>query len=73
MRNSKSFLEVGRKALNKAIEQARSGKRVADLSRAMQETVEKGGYSAVRALTGHGIGRELHEEPAIPCFVVGRL
>ena len=37
----------------------------------MQKTVEGAGYNAVRALTGHGIGRELHEEPAIPCFVLG--
>lgn len=65
------FLEVGRSALKKAIEQARPGKRIADISEAMQETVEKGGCSVVRALTGHGVGRQLHEEPAIPCFMVG--
>ena len=65
------FLEVGRRGLKKAIDQARVGKRVADISRAMQETVEEAGYSVVRALTGHGIGHELHEEPAIPCFVLG--
>ncbi len=65
------FLETGRLALKRAIAQARPGKRVADLSAAMQKTVEEAGYSAVRALTGHGIGKNLHEEPAIPCFVVG--
>ena len=58
----KKFLEVGRLALKKAIDQARPGKRVMDTA----------GYSMVRALTGHGIGRYLHEEPAIPCFVVGK-
>jgi len=65
------FLEVGRRGLKRAIEQARVGKRVADISTAMQETVEEAGLSVVRALTGHGIGRQLHEEPAIPCFVLG--
>src|SRR3989344_2875783 len=70
--NTIKFLEVGKKALLEAILQARPGKRIADISRAMQETVEGAGYSAVRALTGHGIGRHLHEEPAIPCFVMGK-
>lgn len=65
------FLEAGRRGLKKAIDQARVGKRVADISAAMQETVEEAGLNVVRALTGHGIGHELHEEPAIPCFVMG--
>ena len=68
----KKFLQVGRDALQLAIAQARPGKRIADISRAMQQTVETAGYSAVRALTGHGIGKYLHEEPAIPCFTVGK-
>lgn len=67
-----NFLAVGRGALRKAIEQLRPGKRVWDISAAMQTTVEKAGYSAVRSLTGHGVGRELHEEPAIPCFTAGK-
>lgn len=66
------FLEVGRKGLALAIQQARIGNRVMDISRAMQETAEGAGYSMVRALTGHGVGRNLHEEPAIPCFVMGQ-
>lgn len=64
------FLEIGRQGLKKAISQARIGKRITDISRAMQETVEAAGYQAVRALTGHGIGHELHEDPYIPCFVM---
>ncbi len=64
------FLDTGKKALNKAIELAKPGRKVANLSAAMQTTVEAAGYSAVTALTGHGVGRQLHEEPAIPCFVV---
>lgn len=66
----KKFLEVGRKCLARAIKQAKIGKRIADISKEMQR-VEDSGYSAVQALTGHGIGRSLHEEPAVPCFVVG--
>jgi len=68
----KKFLQIGRDGLQLAIAQARPGKRIADISRAMQQTVEAAGYSAVRALTGHGIGKFLHEEPAIPCFTVGK-
>ncbi len=68
----KKFLEVGRMGLKRAIAQAQTGKRVADISEAMQKTVEEAGYNVVRALTGHGIGRELHEEPAIPCFVIDK-
>lgn len=65
------FLDTGNRALDRAISMAKPGRRTQDLSLAMQQTVETAGYSAVRALTGHGIGRQLHEEPAIPCFVVG--
>ena len=68
---TRKFLETGREALEKAIAQAKPGRRIADLSEAMQTAVEKHGYSVVRALTGHGVGRQLHEEPAIPCFVMG--
>jgi len=66
------FVEIGRLGLKKAIELARPGKRIWDLSQAMQLTVEKAGFSPVKALTGHGIGRALHEEPAIPCFTIGQ-
>ena len=65
------FLVVAREAMKAAIKKARPGNYIWDLSNTMQETVEKAGYSAVRALTGHGIGHKLHEEPAIPCFRVG--
>lgn len=67
-----TFLETGRKALKKAIAQAKPGKRVADISRAMQEQIEEAGLSVVTALTGHGIGKNLHELPPIPCFQLGK-
>ncbi len=70
-KKTEAFLEVGRKTLKKAVSEAKIGKRVADISKAMQEGVEGAGYSVVRALTGHGVGKQLHEEPAIPCFVLG--
>lgn len=65
----RNFLKTGQKALEKAINQALVGKHIGHLSAIIQETVEKEGYSSVRALTGHGIGKNLHEEPAIPCFL----
>ncbi len=65
------FLETAKGAWRRAIKLAVPGNTIWDLSNAMQEPLEKAGYSAVRALTGHGIGKKLHEEPSIPCFTVG--
>jgi len=62
------FLKVGRRALKKAIEQVKPGNRIAHISMAIQEEIEKAGFSPVAALTGHGVGRRLHEDPMIPCF-----
>jgi methionyl aminopeptidase len=61
------FLAVGRESLRKAINKARVGNTVYDISSAMQRVVERAGYGAVYQLTGHGIGRELHMDPVIPC------
>lgn len=65
------FIETGRQALNKAITAARPGNRVGSISKIIQETLEKNGYSAVRQYCGHGLGRQIHEEPQIPCFLDG--
>jgi methionyl aminopeptidase len=62
-----AFLATGRKSLAKAIEKVKPGATVYDISRAMQKVVERQGYGAVYQLTGHGIGRELHQDPSIPC------
>lgn len=62
------FLNTGKKSVKNAIAKAKVGNRIWDLSHAMQKTVEDAGYGVVTALTGHGIGRNLHEEPAVPCF-----
>lgn len=63
------FLEVGQRALSLAIKAAKPGERIYDISLAIEKTLKKEGYSPIKALVGHGIGRKLHEEPQIPCFV----
>ena len=63
------FLTVGRLALDKAIEQVLPGNYIYDVSEAIQTTVEDAGFSVVRSLIGHGIGKHLHEDPEIPGFV----
>ena len=50
------------------IEKAEAGNHVGDISRAVQETVEKDGFSVVRDFVGHGVGKKLHEEPPIPNY-----
>jgi methionyl aminopeptidase len=62
------LLEVTEGALFAAVEQARVGNRLGDVSHAVQEHVEAGGFSVVRSLVGHGIGRDMHEEPQIPNY-----
>jgi methionyl aminopeptidase len=62
------LLDVGKEALAAGIAQARAGNRVGDISHAVQEVVEAAGFSVVRSLVGHGVGRSYHEEPQIPNF-----
>lgn len=68
-----TFLEVGKRALEEAIQQARAGNRVGHISKTIQDIVEGAGYSVVRTLVGHGVGRQLHEEPEIPGFLNGKI
>jgi len=67
-KRSKKLLDVTREALYKGIEKAMAGNRLTDISSAVQAHVEKNGFSVVRDLVGHGIGRQMHEEPQIPNF-----
>ena len=67
------FLDVGKKALSEAINEAREGSRVGHISKKIQEIIEGAGYSIVRTLVGHGIGKNLHEEPEVPGFLQGRI
>ncbi len=62
------LLKITEQALYKGIEQARAGNRLFDISHAIQSWVESFGFSVVRDFVGHGIGRNLHEEPQIPNF-----
>lgn len=62
------LLDVTRESLDRAVTQCRPGRRIGDISHAVQEHVERHGFSVVRAFVGHGIGRELHEDPQIPNF-----
>ncbi len=62
------LLEVTEESLHRATAQARPGNRLGDVSHAVQEHVEANGFSVVRSLVGHGIGRSMHEEPQIPNY-----
>ncbi|MEN3038186.1 MAG: type I methionyl aminopeptidase [Candidatus Kryptonium sp.] len=64
----KKLIEITEKALYVGIEQAVDGNRLFDIGYAIQSYVESHGFSVVRDLVGHGIGRKLHEEPAVPNF-----
>jgi len=70
---NKRFLNVGRNALEKAISKARAGNHIYSISKAIEDTIEGAGYTTIKALVGHGVGRDLHEDPQIPCFVPGRI
>ncbi len=65
---SQKLLRVTEEALELAIEKARLGNRLGDISATVQQHAEKNGFSVVREFVGHGIGRQLHEEPQIPNY-----
>lgn len=64
----RQLLDVTREALNRGIDQAKPGNHVGDISHAVQSHVESHGFSVVRDLVGHGIGRSMHEEPQVPNY-----
>jgi len=66
------FIEVAKKSLIEGIKEARAGNRLFDISHAIQAYVERHGFSVVRQFVGHGIGKQLHEEPEIPNFGVAQ-
>jgi methionyl aminopeptidase len=63
------LLDACKAALEAGIEQARVGKTVGDISRAVQSVTEAAGFSVIRSLVGHGVGRSMHEDPQVPNFV----
>lgn len=66
--NARNLIDTARDALMRGIENAVPGRRISDISAAVQECVEAAGFSVVRVFVGHGIGTSLHEEPEIPNF-----
>jgi methionyl aminopeptidase len=66
---AEQLLQVTRDALAAGLAEARAGRRVADISAAVQRHVESHGCSVVRELVGHGVGRAMHEAPQVPNFV----
>jgi methionyl aminopeptidase len=62
------LLKTTRESLEAGIEQCRPGNRLGDVSHAVQERVERDGLSVIRSLVGHGIGRQMHEDPQVPNF-----
>jgi len=65
---AKKLIEVTRKALYTGINQVKPGNSIGDIGAAIQKYVEKEGFSVVKQLVGHGIGKDVHEEPKIPNF-----
>jgi len=64
----KMLMEVTEKSLQLGIDQAKNGNRVHDISAAVQDYVEQNGFSIVKDLCGHGVGKFLHEDPSVPNF-----
>jgi methionyl aminopeptidase len=62
------LLETGQAALAAGIEQARAGNHLSDIGHAVQTVTEEAGFSVVRSLVGHGVGRSMHEDPQIPNY-----
>jgi methionyl aminopeptidase len=71
-KEAEDLIAVTEGSLKSGIAQAISGAWVEDISSAIQHYVESKGFSVVREYTGHGVGRDLHEEPQIPNFVIGK-
>jgi len=66
--DTQRLLDAGQDALGAGIAQAQLGNRIGDISHAVQEMVEAAGFSVVRSLVGHGVGRHYHEDPHVPNF-----
>jgi methionyl aminopeptidase len=62
------LLDTGEAALAAGIEQVQPGNHLSDIGHAIQSTTEAAGFSVVRSLVGHGVGRQMHEDPQIPNF-----
>jgi methionyl aminopeptidase len=65
---ARELVETARGALDAGIKEAHAGKRLGEVSHAIQEYIETRGFGVVREYVGHGVGREMHEEPQVPNF-----
>lgn len=72
-KKNEDFLNIGKKALDRGIAEAKVGNHIGHISKVIQETIEGAGYAIVKSLVGHGVGRELHEEPQVPNYVRGAI
>ncbi len=69
---AKKLIDVTRESFFRGIEFAKSGNHLCEISAAIQDYVEANGFSVVRDYVGHGIGREMHEEPNVPNYRFGK-
>lgn len=65
---ARRLMDVTAESLEAGLAECREGRRLGDISHAVQEVVEAAGFSVVRSLVGHGVGREMHEDPQIPNY-----
>ena len=65
---ARRLMKVTKESLDLGIDKVRAGNHLSDISQAVQKHAEENGYSVVRVLVGHGIGRQMHEDPQIPNF-----
>ena len=67
-KESRRLIDITREALKQAVDRVKEGRHLSDISHVIQSFVERNGFSVVRDLVGHGIGKKMHEEPQIPNF-----
>ena len=67
-KEAQRLLDVTKESLHRGIAAAQAGARIGDLGHAVQSSVEENGFSVVRAFVGHGVGKELHEDPEVPNY-----
>lgn len=71
--NLTNLLDVGKRTLAEAIKMAKPGNRIGHISETIEKNISAAGYCVVRNLVGHGVGKVLHEEPAIPGVLKGKI
>ncbi|MBL8030086.1 MAG: type I methionyl aminopeptidase [Candidatus Doudnabacteria bacterium] len=67
-KEAKRLMETTQKSLQAGLKQVRAGNKIGDIGHAIQTIAESAGFSVVRDLVGHGVGYDVHEDPAVPCY-----